>query len=137
MHRGFILSIDAILSFVVVLLLVLAVGFARGARENPYETLYEHQLLNDVFEVCERSGASGDMGAWVAGDARAGEMAREKLLEIARYSGRCIEIKVDEKKMTAGCEKENVNDVGDVVAGSRILVLKNEYKKLEIEMRAR
>ncbi|MEW6328929.1 MAG: hypothetical protein AB1468_02305 [Candidatus Micrarchaeota archaeon] len=133
MRNGFILSIEALMSLVVALLLVLAIGFARGARENPYETLYEHQLLNDVFEVCERSGACADVGAWAEGDEAAGERAREKLEEIASYSSRCIEAKIGERRITAGCERLNAHGI----IGSRILVVKNEYKKLGIEMRAR
>lgn len=132
-RRGFILSIEALMSFVVALTLVFAIGFVRGAQENQYETLYENQLLNDVFEVLERSGASEDIGALAGGDESAGEKAGEKLEEIARYSNRCILVRVEDREMRAGCEKTNSS--GGAIFGSRLLTLKNGYKKLEIEMR--
>lgn len=124
---------DALMSLVIGAIFILAIGFTRDAGENPYENLYEYQLLNDVFEVFERSGASIDIGEWVDGDESAGGRVGEKLGEIARYSGRCIEFEVENKKMSAGCG-ERMN-AGDLIVGSRILALKNGYEKLEIRMR--
>ncbi|MFH1286107.1 MAG: hypothetical protein ABIH99_06010 [Candidatus Micrarchaeota archaeon] len=120
--KGFIFSIEAVLSLLVAVSLLSLLLLSSNARENPLRSSFEYALANDIWEVFQKDGSYAQIANWAEGGESA--PAQEKLEQMGNLLNSCLELEYGEEVLhSARCSGSETN----VFSASRILVLKNGF----------
>lgn len=122
-RKGIIFSTEAFFSLLAVLVLLNALLLTQNALTPKYFSLYDYQLVQDVFEVSEKNGA---MKKFAEGS------GEEEFEKIAREIDVCLVVSSAAKKIEANCNK---NDYSSVISASRTVVFSDSFEEVEVSLK--
>lgn len=130
--KGLFFSLEAFFSLLAVLVLLEFVLVSQNALALKFESLREYQLVQDVLEVAEKTGALKDFAEYAGGNALAGGKARKQFNEMAGLLDVCLEITANGKKIEANCNKKQYTST---TTEERITALSNGFEKVQVSLK--
>ncbi|MCX6777674.1 MAG: hypothetical protein NT157_02205 [Candidatus Micrarchaeota archaeon] len=118
---------EAILAFFTAVLFIYIISLSRSSPPSSYTTLALYSHLNDMLEVSYRSGDFENLAKWAEGDEAAGEKAKVNFEKMAKESGFCLTLEIENKnrKMEINCPGKRA-----AVSTVRTLVLEDGFAEL-------
>ncbi|MBI5159055.1 hypothetical protein HY992_02955 [Candidatus Micrarchaeota archaeon] len=130
--KGILFSMEAFFSLLAVLVLLEFVMLSQNALALKYESLYAYQLVQDVLEVGEKTGAMQNFAEFTEGNALAGAKAEKQFKEMAEQIDACITISANGKEIKANCNQKNYSFT---ISEERIIALNRGFERVQVSLK--
>lgn len=129
-HRGFVLSLEAVLALAVAMALLAVISFTYNPAQLSFTTLHKQQLLNDVLEVSARDGGHDAIAEWAGGGSNS-SVITDLNRKLAALGPWCMSLSCNGRTLST-CEQS-----GETVSTVRHIKVGGSFKPLEASLWAK